>query len=314
MCHLTIHARLRMARLLFRTAALITSFTGFAVMSACRGDKTNPSEPLILGTPSSALPSVFLCRVTLATPSMSCVTVPSPAPSYVPANELSSSASSHSLIIGAPSVNVDLALTNLRNDKTVHRLEFDVALRNLRRQPLGTIDGITPDSSLSVFFQAGPTTIEGSGLVTISNAAGRKAFTASDQPYFSYGEIASQNVPTTGSHWTMDYEPTVTGFTFILLVSANVQYPAGYVDVFAASRSLAAGSTLQIQDSVRDALGVATASQSESWSLSDPGKATISSNGILTGVAPGSVTVTATQGSKTGSITIQVTGSSQSAH
>jgi hypothetical protein len=303
-----------MARISFRTAALIASFTGFAVMAACGGDKTNPSEPLILGTPSNALPSVFLCRATLATPSVSCVAVPSPAPSYIPAAELSPSASSNSLIVGGPGVNIDLVLTNVRIDRTSHRIEFDVALRNLRRQPLGTVDGITPDSSLAVFFHAGPTTIEGSGLVTISNAAGRKAFTASDQPYFTYGEVASQNVPTAGAHWTIEYEPTVTGFTFILLVSANVQYPAGYVDVFAASRSLAAGSTLQIQDSVRDALGVATASQSETWSLSDPGKATISSNGILTGIAPGPVTVTATQGSKTGSITIQVTGSSQSAH
>lgn len=300
-------------RLTLTAAAVLVSF-----IAACEGDSvTAPGESTPVGPEPVNTLNAFYCKATPKTLSLACAPAPDPikdgGPSYTLGLDWSDQAPKEAILIGGQNQNVKLTSSNVTNDQALNRFGFDVTVQNLRPQAIGTTDGTTTDSSLVVFFHSGPTTTGGSGLTTVFNPTGMSTFTGPGQPYFKYGQILTQNQISPAKNWILSYDETVTTFSFLLLVSANVKFPNGYIDVFASSTSVNAGATLQLQDSVRDALGVATVDQSETWSLSDSSKATINASGLLTGSAPGSVTVTATQGLKTGSMLVTVTGAAPDA-
>jgi hypothetical protein len=279
---------------------------------------TGPGDPKI-EPPHEAAPilSAFYCNAQTKTSSLKCDPAPDPLRQTLPSFSLGidiEGATPDYMLIGGQHSNIDLTSSNIAVDNVLHRFSFDVTVRNLRPQPIGTADGATSDSSLSVFFLSGPTTTGGTGTITVANPTSFGTFTAPGQAYFKYGERLVQNATSAPKNWILQFDSTVTSFSFLLLVNASVQHPDGYIDVFPASGGIAGvGATLQMTDSVRDALGVVTADQSETWSLSDSSKATINAAGLLTGVSPGTVIVTATQGLKTGSASIQVTGTAPTA-
>jgi uncharacterized protein YjdB len=86
-----------------------------------------------------------------------------------------------------------------------------------------------------------------------------------------------------------------------------IPVPVGSVVVAPATRSVVAGTTTTLTATVRDANGTLVTNRPVAWSTSDPLIATVSSTGVVTGVAPGSATVTATSEGKSGSSAITVT-------
>lgn len=289
---------------LHRLVRIITFCGAVALATDCSDSITGPgSDPQ---TKTNAL-SVFSCTATLSTHSVTCSQLADPLkPHYSISVGQSSADKRDEILIGGQHVNVDIISSNITNDAIQNRFAFDVKVKNLRPQPIGTTNGTESDGSLAVFFYSGPTTTLGSGAIQVINPSGVGTFTAGGQPYFSYPEMLPQNSTSANKNWVLGYDEGVQEFAFSLLVSANVPHPHGYIDVFASSDSVSVGNTLQVQDSVRDALGYASTTQTETWTSSDSTRATINSSGVLTGVSPGSVTVTATQGVRTGSMIVKI--------
>jgi uncharacterized protein YjdB len=82
---------------------------------------------------------------------------------------------------------------------------------------------------------------------------------------------------------------------------AVVNAPVASVTVTAGASTVTAYQTLQAQAVARDASGSVVTGQSFSWTSSNPSVATVDGNGLVTGVSPGTVSITATAGSVTSS-------------
>src|SRR5205823_1701913 len=83
--------------------------------------------------------------------------------------------------------------------------------------------------------------------------------------------------------------------------------PVASVDVTPPSASVQAGQTVQLTGTPRDAGGTPLSGRTVTWSSSTPAVATVSSSGLVSGVTPGSATITATSEGKSGTSTITVT-------
>lgn len=79
------------------------------------------------------------------------------------------------------------------------------------------------------------------------------------------------------------------------------------VTVSPPSTSVAKGATVTLAATVKDQQGNVMGGQTIAWSTSDASVATVSSNGVVTGVAAGSATITATSSGKSGTSSITVT-------
>jgi hypothetical protein len=84
------------------------------------------------------------------------------------------------------------------------------------------------------------------------------------------------------------------------------------VTVAPPSVSIVAGTTTTLQATVKDQNGNVMTGQTVTWSSNNTAAATVSSSGVVTGVAAGSATITATSSGKTGTSSISVTASSGS--
>jgi uncharacterized protein YjdB len=86
-----------------------------------------------------------------------------------------------------------------------------------------------------------------------------------------------------------------------------VPVPVGTVTVTPATKSLVAGSTTTLAVVVKDANGTTVTNRVVTWSTSDPLVATVSPTGVVTAVAPGAATITATSEGKSDGSAITVT-------
>jgi uncharacterized protein YjdB len=84
--------------------------------------------------------------------------------------------------------------------------------------------------------------------------------------------------------------------------------PVASVAVSPASASLMAGQTVQLTATPEDANGSALTGRAVTWANSAAAVATVSASGLVTGVAAGTATVTATSEGKSGTATVVVTG------
>jgi len=82
--------------------------------------------------------------------------------------------------------------------------------------------------------------------------------------------------------------------------------PVATVAVSPATVSVLPGATTQLTATVSDANGKPLTDRTVTWSSSDQSKATVSQTGLVTGVAYGQVTITATSEGKSGSATVKV--------
>jgi uncharacterized protein YjdB len=79
------------------------------------------------------------------------------------------------------------------------------------------------------------------------------------------------------------------------------------VAVTPALTSVMVGATTPLQATVKDAQGNPMSAQAVTWSTSSATTATVDANGVVTGVAPGTVTIMATSSGKSGTSSITVT-------
>jgi alpha-tubulin suppressor-like RCC1 family protein len=180
-------------------------------------EPTAPLAPIQPDAPAGTARIPFTCRVAVREGTLSCDVERSAA--LVLPNGVSPA-----IIIGGQNLYLTLASQATSYDAASSVLSTAVSIRNLLSQPLGTVDGVTPDASgVRVFFHAGPTVTGGSGTVTVRNADGTGTFTASAQPYFTYGEIISGNATSTPKTWQFDMPSTVTSFSFSVYVLATLR-------------------------------------------------------------------------------------------
>src|SRR5205814_906461 len=83
--------------------------------------------------------------------------------------------------------------------------------------------------------------------------------------------------------------------------------PVASVDVTPPSASVQAGQTVQLTATPRDAGGNPLSGRTVTWSSSNTAVATVSNSGLVSGVTPGSATITATSEGKSGASSITVT-------
>ena len=90
-------------------------------------------------------------------------------------------------------------------------------------------------------------------------------------------------------------------------VSVTVTPPAiGSVTVAPTTATVSVAFTTQLNATVRDVNGVVVSAASVTWSSSSPLVASVSQTGVVTGLLPGTATITATSGGKSGTATITV--------
>src|SRR5207302_10204921 len=86
-----------------------------------------------------------------------------------------------------------------------------------------------------------------------------------------------------------------------------VHMPVATVTVAPATASVQVGLTVQLTATTKDANGNTLTGRTVTWSSGNTGVATVSSSGLVTGVAAGSATITATSEGQSGTSAITVT-------
>src|SRR5207302_921011 len=85
--------------------------------------------------------------------------------------------------------------------------------------------------------------------------------------------------------------------------------PVASVEVTPATASVQAGQTVQLTATPKDANGAPLSGRTVTWSSSNTAVATVSNSGLVSGVTPGTATITATSEGKSGTSAITVTSS-----
>src|SRR5436853_6412711 len=85
--------------------------------------------------------------------------------------------------------------------------------------------------------------------------------------------------------------------------------PVASVEVTPATASVQAGQTVQLTATPKDANGAPLSGRTVTWSSSNTAVATVSNSGLVSGVTPGSITISATSEGKSGTAAITVTSS-----
>jgi hypothetical protein len=270
-----------------------------AILAAACTDGANPlvqEGPRTPDAPGGVLPLATLeCTASRASMRVTC--------------EPAHAAPRGDIILGNGSVK--LTSSNVHYDGVTEEFTFDVTVKNLIQQPIGTTDGATVDpNGIQVFFQSGPNVTSGSGDIEVV-PDGIGAFITSNQPYYQYTQLLVQNAVSSPRTWTLLVPATVNTFAFLVYVAAPVQYPNGYVQLNGylpgvGSDSLQVGTTHSLATVVKNAVGNTVPGATVTYSSSDPSCATVDASGTVTGVAVGSCTISATSGTKPGRITVNV--------
>ena len=102
---------------------------------------------------------------------------------------------------------------------------------------------------------------------------------------------------------------TIEGKTATTEITVQLA-PVATVTVTPAAKTIIVGGVSQLTATLKDANGNVLAGRTVVWSSSDETKVTVSSTGVVTGVALGTVTITATSEGKSGTATITVSDGS----
>jgi hypothetical protein len=220
------------------------------------------------------------------------------------------------IIVGGQHLNVDLTSSNVTYDGGTGAFAFDVTVKNLISQPMGTTDGVAADAEgVRVIFATGPSVTGGEGDASVSNEDGSDAFTATNQPFFRYAgaDLGADGILSTAEtsaarNWQLHVDGTVESFAFTLYVVAEVPHPAGYIDLYPGATSLLVGDSTVVLDTVRTATGAAVTTHAVVWASADSAIATVDASGKVKGVGVGSTVITASSdaGAVTGSFTVNV--------
>ncbi|HTJ24284.1 MAG TPA: Ig-like domain-containing protein [Gemmatimonadaceae bacterium] len=128
------------------------------------------------------------------------------------------------------------------------------------------------------------------------------AWSSSDASVVS---VSESGLATAVGAGTATISATSEGITGTAAVTVSVVSVAS-VTVTPSPATVSPGGTVALTATVKDAGGNVLTGQIVAWSTSNPGIATVSSTGVVTGVAAGTVTITATSGGKSGTSTVTV--------
>ena len=212
------------------------------------------------------------------------------------------------LIVGGQGMYVFLQASNHTYQALDSTFSIDVTVQNLMPQALGSRDGTTLDSAaVRVAFHTEPYAATGDTGAEVSLVGEERAFLLyPNQAYYQYDEVLQTNQTSAAKTWEFKMPPAVGSIRFIVYVVAQVPRPGGYVDVTPAVDSLLEGATTTLVGTVRNPLGDEIPGQTITWGTSDGAVATVDGSGVVTAVAPGSATITATAGSRSGTANIVV--------
>lgn len=278
-----------------------------AVAVACSEDvPTSPSSKTNSAAPKdadkSAVVAVLSCNAVVAERTVTCT-----APSAGPEEEASGSNASN-ILIGGQDQFVAVKSSNVNYNSGTGAFTFDVTVRNLIPQPMGTKDTTganAPDADgVQVFFSSGPTVTSGTGSITVVGD-GVGTFTGMNQPYYKYSTVLPQFAVTAPKTWQLNMPSSVETFSFLLLVYTQVPRPEGYIDIQVSQ--LRPPDNKQATYTVRNANGTIDPSAGPiTWSVSDTTRATVDANGLINPLRTGNVTVIAQAGLKIGKLTVFV--------
>lgn len=291
----------------FRIARSLVTWAAAALAlfaSACTDrTATIPNPPPSGSGPQAA--AAIECRASVRAATVTCggARTPSGARGY--------------LIIGGQHTYVELTTSVVQYFPEIRDFNFQVTLKDLIPQPLGTSDGVHPDSmGIRVFFASGPTVVSGTGLAAVTNADGIGTFTGAAQPYLLYaagmlGEdrILSPGETSAARTWHMQVDPTVDSIAFTVYVAAPVPHPRGWLELGVDSTRLGVTGAKTLTARVLTAVGNPVPDAGVQWSSQAPGIVTVADSGatgVITGVAPGTAYVTAASGEFRDSVRVTV--------
>jgi hypothetical protein len=272
------------------------AFAGFvllAVSAACDGGGPTAATP----EPEPAVQVSRLdCTVTVAQGTLSC------------AGAVPSTGDARGLIVGGQGSYVFLQASNHTYDGGDQVFSIDVTVQNLLGQALGTTDGTTLDpAGVRVLFDVEPYVGSGDMGAEVSLLGEERGFlTRPNQAYFQYDEVLQPNQTSSPKTWEFSMPPSVGSVRFVVYVMAPVPHPGGYVNLTPAVDTLVEAATTALAATVRDAYGDVVPGATVTWGTSDGAVATVDGAGLVTAVAPGAATITATSGVRTGQTTIVV--------
>ncbi|HEV7587914.1 MAG TPA: Ig-like domain-containing protein [Longimicrobium sp.] len=264
-------------------------FAGVALcaVAACSDRSPTASAP----APPPRVTVAFDCSVTVATRTVQCAEAQ---PHAIARGDV---------ILGGSYV--QLTSQNVHYDG-YEDFTFDVAVKNLIPQKIGTTDGTTVAADgVRAFFSSGPTVTAGSGAIWVE-PDGIGTFTGPNQPYYEYAQILATNAQSKFHTWTLHMPPTVINFTFILYVSAPVQFPDGWVTITPDSSYVPVDDESNLTAVAYNAIGTVVPGATFTWSSSNPSVATISSGGVMVAMDIGTAIITATSGARTGTAKVVV--------
>ena len=276
-----------------------------AALSACGEQGGDPLTPEPVPPAGPAELAQLKCTANVQAGRVSCDGAPS-------------TGGASGLIVGGQNVYVNVISSQVPAtpfyDPGTQTFTFNVAVQNLIPQPLGTTDGATPSASgVRIIFHQAPAAVTGSGAIAISNADGTGDFTGSGQPYYLYSGaqlgadgILAKDETSSNKQWTFSVPSTVTTFDFTLYVVADVQYPDGWVELASRGDTLLAGDNLPLNPVVKTAVGSVVPGAAVTWGTTDAAVAMVDASGVVSAVGPGTATLTATSGTRTGSLTVLV--------
>ncbi|HYH82934.1 MAG TPA: hypothetical protein VEX86_24280 [Longimicrobium sp.] len=259
------------------------------VVLACT-DRANPVAPVAgpgprePGTPARPIELAELrCTASRADLTVECV-VPTPAGN-----------GQGDILYGGQNTYVVVKSSNVDYNSGTNKFTFNVTVRNLIAQAIGTTNGTSADpSGVKVFFDQQPTTLTGTGEITIDNADGIGTFTASGQPYYAYVQKLDQFQVSSAKTWQFDMPPTVGTFGFTLFISSPVQFPVGWIEVSHPTYSLRRTYEKGFTGIVHNQYGKVIEGAVITWSSANPAIATIDpGTGLAHGHLPGTVNLVA---------------------
>ena len=173
-------------------------------------------------------------------------------------------------VVPVSSVTVSPASTTLQVGQTV---QLTATPKDANGNPLTGRTVTWSSSNPSV------ASVDGSGLVTGGGTAGSATITATSEGQSGTSSITVSSVPV----------------------------PVSSVTVSPASASVSAGQTVQLTATPKDANGNPLSGRVVSWASSNTSAATVNGTGLVSGVAAGSATITATSEGQSGTASITVT-------
>ena len=220
------------------------------------------------------------------------------------------------IIVGNQNVYVKVSSTNVTYNSGTGQFKFDVTVQNLIQQPMGTVDGTTLDpNGIRIFFAEGPTVTGGSGVAAVF-PDGFGTFTAAGQAYYQYNQVLPQNATSSAKTWTLIISPTVTSFSFLLYVNSPVEYPNGYITLDGQLPEYVFGnlhpsSTHPLTAVSRTAVGNVVPGTTITFGTTNAGCAAVDGSGVVTGVQFATCSITASDGTRAGSMVFNVTGTTR---